>query len=1271
MKVLKNTTLSDIFITDTGVNLLASSSLTLNPTEYALWASSSDIITHIGSGDIVVNDGTEDLSKALGISLLQSNFRDTDFVDELKTSGRLRVSVYHENGGGSSTDEKVKISATDTTTDYLENKIEGVAGRIAISKLNSGVDESLQIDVGNQILDKSTDTTDDLSEGISNLYFTDNRAKDAAANSVTSATHDGVSTSYNSTSKELSITNTDKGSTAMSTHLADLDPHTQYLKESDNLLSTQNLVRVKKNPGAGEFLTIQSAIASISGASALNPYVIKVGPGEFIENQLTVPAYVSVEGESIQTTVVKTATTTQHLFVLNTGCELSFMSLYGSMGANKAAIYVEDGGDFTQLHKLSIYDFDIGIHHISNLAETYLYCEYVDINGDYSYAVKAEASTFINRTQLENFYTYESTNTNAISVYGSGTALELQAFALKMYNSNTQKGFVINNGTNLRVNGAAILGAEIGIEAQNIGAACTIEIISVEMGNNVQDYVISHPGTSGSVFGTTELDKNVVDPAANIYGMALDPVNGGIIVNGPFYYSEGNFNNLTDISELIVNTPPMGLVYGGELSAGTGLNANIATGYGYSMSGDQPNEVIKRRDWTSSVVSVPASSAVYIYMNESGVFTYGSTYPDTEKSLLIGRVVTDATSIIYVEKTPINAHHATNYISKTMREALGPIYISGSQVSETGTRQLAVTAGNYHYAELEFNPTGGSPIQFDTLYRSSTAGVYTRTANQSTVSHTQYDNGSGTLASIPLLQYTKHLLLVVGGPSEKYILVYGQDTYASLSEARNAPLPILPSYIKDSFCRVASVIVYQASSSIIEFIDERPRVGFASSSTVGGVSNHSELSGLSNDDHTQYLRVDGTRAMSGNLDMGASSITNVGTVDGVDVSAHASRHLPNGADPLTTGTPSSIGTANNTGIANAFARQDHVHDHGNQTNGSHHAAATTSVNGFMSAADKTKIDGITSLTTGSVPFSNGSTLTQDNANLFFDDTNNRLGVGTNTPDSTLTVKGAGAGKVNLGGWSSDTSYGALSLNGGIADPNNYNMISSNVDQSLYVNRPTGKDIIVREGNDAAAATTTVFKSSGNVGIGDTAPAYKLTVDGVIHSKTGGYRFPDGSVQTTAATGGGGGSTYTVKLTTTTQATTSTTLSDITELTSPSLAVGLYRVQVTGLFQSASATNGAGFRLLAGTSTINLYVIDWEVQQGTNGTDQDYEYKQLDATTNVTSASVATANVNYRFNGWGIINVTSAGTVRVQFRSELAGTAITVQVNSALILEKLT
>jgi len=50
----------------------------------------------------------------------------------------------------------------------------------------------------------------------------------------------------------------------------------------------------------------------------------------------------------------------------------------------------------------------------------------------------------------------------------------------------------------------------------------------------------------------------------------------------------------------------------------------------------------------------------------------------------------------------------------------------------------------------------------------------------------------------------------------------------------------------------------------------------------------------------------------------------------------------------------------------------------------------------------------------------------------------------------------------------------------------------------------------------------VFYTDGNVGIGTTAPGSPLSVNGVIESEAGGFKFPDGTIQTSA--GGGGGAT---------------------------------------------------------------------------------------------------------------------------------------------------
>ncbi len=59
--------------------------------------------------------------------------------------------------------------------------------------------------------------------------------------------------------------------------------------------------------------------------------------------------------------------------------------------------------------------------------------------------------------------------------------------------------------------------------------------------------------------------------------------------------------------------------------------------------------------------------------------------------------------------------------------------------------------------------------------------------------------------------------------------------------------------------------------------------------------------------------------------------------------------------------------------------------------------------------------GNSSYTNGSILFSDGTNIIQNNSKIFWDNTNNRLGIGTNTPNSTLDVNGNinVSGKINV------------------------------------------------------------------------------------------------------------------------------------------------------------------------------------------------------------------------------------------------------------------
>lgn len=108
-----------------------------------------------------------------------------------------------------------------------------------------------------------------------------------------------------------------------------------------------------------------------------------------------------------------------------------------------------------------------------------------------------------------------------------------------------------------------------------------------------------------------------------------------------------------------------------------------------------------------------------------------------------------------------------------------------------------------------------------------------------------------------------------------------------------------------------------------------------------------------------------------------------------------------------------------------------------------------------------------SFTGGSISFSNGSGLIEDNANLFWDDTLNRLGLGTNTPLAPLELVGVSPGVV--GGFASGTfhvksSSTLINANAVITGHNSFGgnkqlwylgSSSSSNDNVIFINRQIG------------------------------------------------------------------------------------------------------------------------------------------------------------------------------------------------------------------------
>ena len=155
--------------------------------------------------------------------------------------------------------------------------------------------------------------------------------------------------------------------------------------------------------------------------------------------------------------------------------------------------------------------------------------------------------------------------------------------------------------------------------------------------------------------------------------------------------------------------------------------------------------------------------------------------------------------------------------------------------------------------------------------------------------------------------------------------------------------------------------------------------------------------------------------------------------------------------------------------------------------------------------------------------------TQSGTNNIYYNAGN-VGIGTATPSSTtpLTVSyptqntstttpiiqmanpsGAGTGQSGLA-----FTFGGTEASKVRADSNGSLVLSSKGTQYIGFTGDYAVAVDVRFGSFTSPSM--IIQGGGNVGIGTTSPGQKLSVAGTVESTSGGFKFPDGTTQSTAA-----------------------------------------------------------------------------------------------------------------------------------------------------------
>ncbi|MHA1880402.1 MAG: hypothetical protein ACTSYG_08395, partial [Candidatus Heimdallarchaeota archaeon] len=366
----------------------------------------------------------------------------------------------------------------------------------------------------------------------------------------------------------------------------------------------------------------------------------------------------------------------------------------------------------------------------------------------------------------------------------------------------------------------------------------------------------------GSISGLSDDDHTqylLVDGSrpmsANLDLGSYDITNVGWQLGSPTYSSLQDWMNVSQSA---------GKLTGGDITDNGDGTVSVAAGTGFIKTTDSDVGETKFFDWSAdSSVSLTDNSPNYIYVEYNAgspqIVASTSIPSDKNTNVMLGIVFRDGNDLHITTAGQV----VTNYAKKTLWkdiEVNGKIQrVSGMQLSETGTRNIAITSGSYYagLTKVNFSAFDSSGTDKFTYYYRDSSGGWTKVTDQTQIDKLHYDDGSGTLVELSDQQgwrkyYGVHwVYTTVDGD---VIVLYGQGDYL-LTDAQNAQPPTSVPDLITSVGGLIGKIIIEKNADTFESVESAFDICFV----PYAISSHNELSGLQGGTTDEYYHLTNTQ----------------------------------------------------------------------------------------------------------------------------------------------------------------------------------------------------------------------------------------------------------------------------------------------------------------------------------------------------------------------------------------------------------------------------